>query len=105
MLTKPDGERVLRTVTSVIGRDGRITQHVEERSLGWPEGRAVPRARPSASQEREQAAPSAPGVLADMLRALATPYIAAAAASAMRVLAAAAVGLLRTLLRRILGGR
>jgi hypothetical protein len=105
--TRPDGERVVRTVTSSIGRDGRVTQHVEERSLGG--GRGGGTQQYTQTQRGDDTSQPSRSVLGDLLKVLAAPYIAAAAGSALRVLtralAAAAAAFLRALLRRILGGR
>ncbi len=87
----------MRTVTTTIGRDGRVSQHVEERSLGG-------------AQHQESAPQPAPAAgLRDMLRALAAPLIAAATSTAMTVftrwLMRAAGMFVRALVRRLLGGR
>ena len=105
--TRPDGERIVRTTTSSIGHDGRVTQRVEERSLGYAGGRAA--GASSQQQPGQQQPPPPPSLLRNALRALAAPYIAAAAATAVRVLSralvAAAATFVRALVRRILGGR
>ena len=102
---RPDGERVLRTVTTTISRDGRVSQQVEERSIGRTTRGA---SRSGRAAEAEAAArddaPNPPGILRQLL----APYIAAAGAfaaqAATRALISFAGAALRAILRR-LGGR
>lgn len=92
----------MRTVTTTIGRDGRVSQRVDEYSLGGTQQRST---APAGEREVTQEA----GPLREALRALAAPFIAAAGSAAMRVLARAAVravgAAINLLVRRLLGGR
>ncbi len=108
--TRPSGDRVLRRTRTVINRDGRMTQEVEEHSLGgggtWQ--------RPSDSQEtqqqqQQQQQQRAGTGLLDVVHAIAAPLVVAAASRAMKVatraLTGAVVGIVRAIVHRIAGGR
>lgn len=110
---RPDGERVVRTTTTTTHRDGRVSQHVEERSMGRTTRGA---ARSGRAAQAEAAAPddgSQPerqGLLRDAFRQLLGPFVAAAgsmaAQAATRTLVRSFVGAaLRAVIRRLLGGR
>ena len=103
---RPDGERVLRMVTTTISRDGRVSQRVEERSIGRTTRGS---ARSGRAAQAEAAArddvPDPPGILRQLL----APYIAAAGAvaaqAATRALISFVSAAVRAVLRRLLGGR
>ena len=103
---RPDGERVLRTVTTTIARDGRVTQQVEERSLGRTTRGAARSGRAAqAEAAARDDAPNPPGILRQLLE----PYIAAAGAlaaqAATRALMSFVSAVVRAILRRLMGGR
>ena len=103
---RPDGERVLRTVTTTIGRDGRVSQQVEERSIGRTTRGAARSGRAAqAEAAARDDAPDPPGILRQLL----APYIAAAGAlatqAAIRALISFVSAAVRVILRRLLGGR
>ena len=103
---RPDGERVLRTVTTTIGRDGRVTQQVEERSIGRTTRGAARSGRAAqAEAAAHDDAPNPPGILRQLL----APYIAAAGAlaaqAATRALISFVSAAVRAIIRRLLGGR
>jgi hypothetical protein len=93
--------RVMRTTTTTIGRDGRVSQRVEEHVLDGGRQQAPDGGRGAGVDTR--------GALREALRTLAAPLIAAASSVAMRAvtraLAAAAGAFLRAIVRRLLGGR
>ena len=103
---RPDGERVLRTVTTTIGRDGRVSQQVEERSIGRTTRGAARSGRAAqAEAAARDDAPDPPGILRQLL----APYIAAAGALATQAAILAVISFVgaavRVILRRLLGGR
>jgi curved DNA-binding protein CbpA len=109
---RPDGERVVRTTTTTTHRDGRVTQRVEERSMGRTtrgaarSGRA---AQAEAAAPEEYGAPERQGLLRDAFKQLLGPFIAAAgsmaAQAATRTVVSFAGAALRAVIRRLLGGR
>ena len=108
---RPDGERVLRTVTTTIGRDGRTTQRVEERSMGRTTRGAAHSGRGARAEAAagDDSVPERQGLLRDAFKQLLGPYIAAAGAlaaqAATRTLISFVGAALRAVLRRLLGGR
>ena len=108
---RPDGERVLRTVTTTILRDGRVEQRVEERTIGRTMRGA---ARSGRAAQAEAAAgddgmPERRGLLGDAFRQLIGPYIAAAGAVAAQLATRSIISFVtaavRTVVRRLLRGR
>jgi hypothetical protein len=100
---RADGARIMRTTTTTIGRDGRVSQSIEEHVL---EGAHQQASEPGGGRE---AVANTRGLLRDALRTLAAPVIAAASSVAVRVVTRALVtaggAFLRAIVRRLLGGR
>ena len=110
---RPDGERVLRTVTTTIGRDGRVSQRVEERSIGRTTRGAARSGRAAQAEAAaggdDESVPERRGLLRDAFWQLLGPFVAAAGATAAQAARRTLISFLtsgiRAIVRRVLGRR